>query len=276
MLSGLSQDVSGGGRSARSASIAARASPASVWKRPARSGVTSRTASTRVGEPVWPKRLSSSRTSSTRSLAVHVSIGAVPGAALVGHGLPDRDHRRQRQLERRLARVGLAYDPQPLLERRRIREVRNPEEGGHLRRHLPGLRVDGLPAAQNEVEAFLPQRERERARGAECVRDREDLVREEDRAVGADPERLAQGVLGLGRAHRHRDDLAACLLAQPHRRGDRGAVEGVEDERHALALEGLRLLVELDGGRLGNLLDEADDLHLCQPTRVHRPADTAH
>ena len=60
-------------RSAARAGSSAR----SAW----RSGVASLTARTRVGEPVCPKRGSSSSTSPTRSAAVHVSIRPVGSIA---------------------------------------------------------------------------------------------------------------------------------------------------------------------------------------------------
>ena len=68
--SGFSQaDVGGPPASARSSRTRAAACSGDEARSPRRSGVTSLTARTRVGEPVWPKRRSYSSTSSTRSVA---------------------------------------------------------------------------------------------------------------------------------------------------------------------------------------------------------------
>ena len=80
-------------------------------------------------------------------------------------------------------------------------------------------------------------------------------------SVDAEREAFTQGLLRLGRSHRHHDDLTAGRLAQAHRLDHRVAVELVEDERDALALQRLRLLVELDRRGMRDLLDQADDLH---------------
>ena len=72
--SGWSHDDGSTARSGSRARIRAAASSSVEYRSPARSGVTSRTASTRVGEPGWPNRLSYSRRSSTRSRAVQTSI----------------------------------------------------------------------------------------------------------------------------------------------------------------------------------------------------------
>jgi hypothetical protein len=146
------------------------------------------------------------------------------------------------------------------------RQLRDAEERGHLGRHLPGLRVERLAPAEDEVDAaLLLDRERERSRGAERVGEGEDAVGEVDRAVRAEREAFAERIRGLRRPHRHRDHLAAGLPAQPHRGGDRVPVELVQLERDALTLEALRLLVELDRIAARHLLDEADDFHGPEP-----------
>ena len=144
--------------------------------------------------------------------------------------------------------------------------MRPAEERGHLGRHLPRLGVEGLAPAEDEVGAFLRQCQRKRARGAERVGEGEDAIGEVDRPVRSEREALAQRLLGLWRAHRHRDHLAADLL--PDRDGmlDRVAAKDVQLERHALTLQRLRLRVELDRREVRDLLDEADDLHWCDPS----------
>ena len=67
----------------QAASTASAASSQLPTRLPARSGVTSRTARTRVGDPVWPKRLSFSATSSTRSAAVQTSMRPSPGSTSI-------------------------------------------------------------------------------------------------------------------------------------------------------------------------------------------------
>src|SRR3954469_5921132 len=82
-----------------------------------------------------------------------------------------------------------------------------------------------------------------------------------DAAVRAERYYQTESLLGLRRAHRHRDHLAAVLIPQPGRVRHGEGVERVQQQRHALTLERLRLLVELDRVGAWNLLDEADDLH---------------
>src|SRR3954447_5027856 len=82
-----------------------------------------------------------------------------------------------------------------------------------------------------------------------------------DAAVRAERDCQTESLLGLRRAHRHRDHLAAVLVPQPGRVRDGVGVERVQQQRHALTLERLRLLVALDRVGPWNLLDEADDLH---------------
>ena len=240
---------------------------------PRRSGVASLTARTRVGEPVWPKRGSSSSTSPTRSAAVHVCDAALglgrldvplrrPDAFV--DPLGDGDDRGEVELVGVVALVGLAAAAQAVPGRLQpvdVRELGPAEERRHLGRHLPRLRVDRLAAAEDEVGALLLDGERQRPRRADRVGDGEDLVVQVDRAVGAHGEGHPQRVLRLRRPHRHGHDLATVLVAEPDRLGDRVDVELVQLERHSLAHEPLRLRVEPDVLRAWNLLDEDDDLH---------------
>jgi hypothetical protein len=142
-----------------------------------------------------------------------------------------------------------------------VRELWPAEEAGHLGGHLPRLRVDGLSSAEDEVGSLLPEGQRERPRGTDGVRDRERPVGEVDRPICAHLQREQQRLLGLGRAHGHDDDLAAVALAKPDRLGHGVDVELVQLERDAFPHELPRLLVELDVLRVGDLLDQDDDLH---------------
>src|SRR5206468_5576422 len=141
------------------------------------------------------------------------------------------------------------------------------EKRRHLGRHLPGLRVERPTAAEDKVRAFLLQRQRQRPGGADRVREREGPVGELNAAVGAEAEALSQGVFCLRRAHRHRNHLTPDGVAQPHCFGDGARVEGIQDQRHALSLERLRLLIELDLVGPRDLFDEADDLHRRETNR---------
>ena len=94
-----------------------------------------------------------------------------------------------------------------------------------------------------------------------------------DAAVGAEGEARAQRFFCLGWPHRHRYHLAAVSFLQLRRMRDSGRVEGIEQERDSLALELLRLLVELDRVRARYLFDEADDLHVWEPRRMKRQVE---
>src|SRR5919197_7511 len=82
-----------------------------------------------------------------------------------------------------------------------------------------------------------------------------------DTAVGTEGEGQPKRLFGLRRPHRHGHHLAAVGVPQPRGLGDGVAVELVQEQWHALALERLRLRVELDRVRTRDLLDQADDLH---------------
>src|SRR5206468_6045918 len=85
------------------------------------------------------------------------------------------------------------------LDGRGARDMRPAEERGDLARHLPRLGVERLASAENEVSSLLLDRQRERSRGPERVRDGEDAVREVDRPLSAERQAVAQRFLGLRR-----------------------------------------------------------------------------
>src|ERR671923_37036 len=85
------------------------------------------------------------------------------------------------------------------------------------------------------------------------------------RAIRAERQARPQRLLRLRRTHRQRDHLSAVCLLQRRRVRDGRGVERIEQERHSLPLQLLRLLVELDRVGARDLLDEADDLHLWEP-----------
>ena len=74
-------------------------------------------------------------------------------------GPSQRDDSRERHLDRLLAVVGLATNTQTVaLEREadRVRHLWAAEKGRNLGRHLPGLRIERLAAAEDEIRAFFP------------------------------------------------------------------------------------------------------------------------
>ena len=248
---------------------------------PARSGETSRTARTRVGEPVCPKRLSFGCTSGTRSAAVQTTIWPSASADRIRVEVSavrrrgDRAEGRKRDLVRLLAFVSEASGPQRSvapLERDDAGHLWEVQERGDLGRHLPGLGVERLAPAEDEVSALLLDCQRQSTSRAEDVGEREDAVGEMDAAVGADGKRLPEGLFCGRRAHRHRDHLAAVLVPQAGCMRDRVGVEAVQLERDAIPNERLRLVVEANRVAARHLLDEADDLHLGETTGRARGA----
>ena len=150
---------------------------------PARSGVTSRTASTRVGEPVWPKRLSFGRRSSTRSCAVQTStprrvLATRPSLGAGGGSMRATETSAGGATSySSIAVVALAQREQSPVRDAQLdhaRQLRDAEERGHLGRHLPGLGVERLAPAEDEVDAaLLPDRAaRASARCRACRRRR--------------------------------------------------------------------------------------------------------
>ena len=69
-------------------------------------------------------------------------------------GSRDRDDRWERNLDRLLAVVRLATHTQVVAldrESDRVRHMRAAEKGRHLGRHLPGLRIERLAAAEDQI-----------------------------------------------------------------------------------------------------------------------------
>ena len=131
-------------------------------------------------------------------------------------GPRNRDDGRQRDLDRFLAVVRLTPHAQAVaLDREpdRVRHVRATEKRRHLGRHLPGLSIERLEPAEDEVAPFLPERQRQRPGGADRVRECERPVGEVNAPIGAERQAFAQRLLGLRRPHGHRDYLAADGLA---------------------------------------------------------------
>src|SRR5204863_8640646 len=102
------------------------------------------------------------------------------------------------------------------------------------------------------------------------------LVRQVNRAVGAQRDRLVEGTHRGLWAHRHGDDLfdlGLAALANLHRGLDAVRVEGVQ-VLLAGAIEPLRVRVDplLNGG-VRDLLDETADLQVVSPSGEWRPLE---
>src|SRR5439155_17974008 len=91
----------------------------------------------------------------------------------------------------------------------------------------------------------------------------------------AERDARAESRFGLRRTHRQRDDLAAAVpFLERYGLRDRGGIERVQEQRHALAPQRLRLRIALDRVGAWNLLDQADDLHVWEPNRACSPSCT--
>ena len=143
-------------------------------------------------------------------------------------------------------------------------QVRPAQEGSRFGRNLPRLGIGRLASAEDEVDAsLLLDRERQGARRPERVRYGEHAVGEVNAPFGAERQAGPQRLLGLWRPHRQRDHLGA---RERGRLRDGSGIERIEQERHAFSAQLFRLLVELDRVGARNLFDEADDLHVWEPS----------
>src|SRR3989304_3943750 len=130
------------------------------------------------------------------------------------------------------------------------------------RPHVARRRVRRLLATQDQVvPADLRNRLAQRVRGRHGIRAPEDPIREEDPAVRAHRDGPLEGLVEGRRTHGEDDDLrSVCVL---HAEGDLQGVRvrRVDLARHADALQGLGLRVDLEFLRLRDLLDAYDDPH---------------
>ncbi len=110
-----------------------------------------------------------------------------------------------------------------------------------------------------------PERHGQRVACGPRVAAGEGAVGDEDALVGAHADRLAQDGLGLGRAHGDGRDLPAKLRFQAERFLDRVLIEGIDDGGHALPDERVGPGIDLDLGRIRNLLDTHDDMQRTPP-----------
>ena len=139
--------------------------------------------------------------------------------------------------------------------------LRQPQHLGDLGADLARLGVHAVAPAQDEIERFAAQRQRERPRRGQRVGSCERPVDEVYGAVHAHGEALHQRVRGLRRAHGvdHRLDLGVPLQLG-HRR-HREHVERVDLVGHTLAHDATALVVEPQHRHDGHLLYANGDFH---------------
>jgi hypothetical protein len=143
----------------------------------------------------------------------------------------------------------------------RERELGQAEQLGQHRRHHARRAVVGLGRADDQVRRLGADGRGQRAGGQERVRAGERGVRDQDAAVGAHGEALADGVACLLGAHGDEDDLAAVRLLELEADLDPALVAGIE---HDLAVpgDGVVRIEALRGVRIGHLLHGHDNLQI--------------
>ena len=210
-----------------------------------------RTASTRVGDPGWPKRRSFSVRSSTRSAAVQTSTRPAAGSTSCSSLRADRDDCRQLRLDLLLAAVDLARYAQRG-RRRGSREsalttcgqARNAATSGGTCQVsestvLRPVSARSTPPSLRRASASV--RDVPRVSATAKTRSLRWIARS-----APERERLLQRRLRRTAGPSSSSRPLRRLLSQCDGGADGGAVERVQDERDSLPLQRLRLLVELD------------------------------
>src|SRR5450759_1273044 len=140
-----------------------------------------------------------------------------------------------------------------------VGDLRDAELLGRLRADLGGVAVDGLAAAQDEVELTeLLDSALEDVGGGEGVRTGELAVRQQDDFVGSAEEAVAQDVGGLGRSHRDHGDRAAGPVLDLERHLKGVEVLGIEDRGQGATVHGAVFGHHLarEVVRIGDLFDQ--------------------
>ena len=141
----------------------------------------------------------------------------------------------------------------------RIGHLRKTEFLSHLRPHLRGIAVDGLPARHDDIGLYLGQRPRKGIGGGEGIRTGKCPVRKKVSAVGTAEHGIAYDIRSTQRPHGqdiYRTPFAHVLDGQCL--FERIQVFGVEDGRQGgtvhrtVGLHGILAHV----ARVGNLLGE--------------------
>ena len=255
--------------SARKATICSAALPSSSSLRVSPRGGGSESASTSVFDPGSPALPAVDAEVGERERLLRLRLrahdplqGRIP--RLVDR-VGDGDDCRQRRADDVVAELGLALAGEraalegqlgDLRDHRPLQALgdRGPEHGA--------VGVRGLLPEEDEVGLLALERLREREARGDEVGSGGAVVRDEDGAVGAHRQRLAQRVERALGAHRDDDDLAlAGRVLQPQRLLDRVRVEGVQGAL-AGAVEPLGARVDpLVRGRIGHLFHADGDLH---------------
>ena len=184
-----------------------------------------------------------------------------------------RDHAGQARLQQLRAAFGTALELHHAAvvvefdDRRHIGELQHVEALGDAGADLGGVAVDGLLAGEDDVGraeglADLADRLGERIGRGQRVGAREEAVGEQDGAVGADRQRLAQRIGRHRRAHGQHGHFAADLVAKAQGLFQREQVIRIDDRRHALPHDRIGHRMDADLRRVRNLLDADDKMHI--------------
>ena len=141
-----------------------------------------------------------------------------------------------------------------VLEVFHVGDLRQVEVLGDLGTHLGGVAVDGLTAGDDEVEVHGAEGTGDGAGGGEGIGAAELTVGEQDGAVDAHGEGLAEDGLGLGQTHGDDGDVGTVFVLQLQGVLEAALVVGVHNRGHSLADERTGLRVDFHLGGVRHLL----------------------
>ena len=169
------------------------------------------------------------------------------------------------RLDHVVAELRLALAPQLAVADGQLRDLRDDgmtKAVGDGRPEHGAVGVVPLLPKNDEVGALALERGRERPRGRDEVRSGRGVVRDQDGAVGAHRERLAQRVERSRRAHRNEDDLALTVCFLDLQRLLDGLCVEMVQRPLAGAVKSFRIRVDaLVDSRVGDFFDTDRDLH---------------
>ena len=149
-----------------------------------------------------------------------------------------------------------------VLEVFHVGDLRQVEVLGDLGTHLGGVAVDGLAAGDDEVEVHGAEGTGDGAGGGEGIGAAELTVGEQDGAVDAHGEGLAEDGLGLGQTHGDDGDVGTVLVLQLQGVLEAALVVGIHDRGYSLADERTGLRVDFHLGGVRHLLYANYDIHI--------------
>ena len=126
---------------------------------------------------------------------------------------------------------------------------------GNLRTHLCGITVDGLTAGDDQIPFQLAGHRSDLTRGSQGIGTAEFAVGQQDGFVGAHGEGLAQDDLGSRDTHRDDGHFRAELVLELQGEFETAFVVRIHDGGNAFTDQGLGYRIDLDLGRIGDLLD---------------------